>query len=44
VRTAADRRQLAVYFYRCNRVGTLLYDSSDYVVYRLDPSKLWRAT
>ena len=42
VRTAAERRQLAVYFYRCNRVGTRLYDSSDYVVYRLDPSKLWQ--
>ncbi len=43
IRTAAERRQLSRYFYRCNRVGTLLYDSSDYVVYRLDPSRLGRA-
>jgi hypothetical protein len=44
VRTASDRRLLGQYFYRCNRVGTLLYDSDDYVVYRLDRSKLWRAS
>jgi hypothetical protein len=41
VRTAADRRQLSRYFYRCNRVGTRIYDSDDYVVYRLDASRLW---
>jgi hypothetical protein len=41
VRTAADRRRLGTYFYRNNRVGTLLYDSDSYVVYRLERSKLW---
>jgi hypothetical protein len=44
VRTPSDRRLLGQYFYRCNRVGTLLYDSEDYVVYRLDSSKLWTAS
>jgi hypothetical protein len=41
IRTASERRLLGQYFYRCNRVGTLFYDSNDYVVYRLDASKLW---
>jgi hypothetical protein len=43
IRTTADRRLLGQYFYRCNRVGTRLYDSLDYVVYRLDASRLWKA-
>jgi hypothetical protein len=43
IRTASDRRLLGQYFYRCNRVGTRLYDSRDYVVYRLNASKLWGA-
>lgn len=41
IRTAADRRQLGTYFYRNNRVGTLVYDSDSYVVYRLERRKLW---
>jgi hypothetical protein len=41
IRTPADRAELGRYFYRCNRVGTLLYDSEDYVVYKLDRSRLW---
>ena len=44
IRTLSDRRHLSRYFYRCNRVGTLLYDSEEYVVYRLDSSKLWAAS
>ena len=41
IRTPADRAELGRYFYRCNRVGRLLYDSPDYVVYRLDRLRLW---
>jgi hypothetical protein len=44
IRTAADRHELGRYFYRCNRVGKLLYDSADYVVYRLEASRLWKAS
>jgi hypothetical protein len=32
---------LSNYFYENNRVGTLMYDSADLVVYRLDPEKLF---
>ena len=42
VRTAAGRRRLSRYFYRCNRIGTRIYDSDDYVVYRLYASRLWK--
>jgi hypothetical protein len=41
VRTVAQRRQLGTYFYRNNRVGTLLHDSPTYAVYRLEQQKLW---
>jgi hypothetical protein len=41
VRTAAQRRQLGSYFYRNNRVGTLIHDSPTYAVYELDRRKLW---
>jgi hypothetical protein len=41
IRTPADRAGLGRYFYRCNRVATLLYDSPEYVVYRLDRPRLW---
>ena len=41
LRTGAQRKALGTYFYENNRVGTLLYDSPDYVVYRLDPAKLF---
>ncbi len=41
VRSKADRRWLGTYFYRNNRVGTVLHDSPTYVVYRLDRRKLW---
>jgi hypothetical protein len=41
IRTASQRRQLGTYFYRNNRVGTLIHDSPTYAVYRLDPGKLF---
>ncbi|MSO94777.1 MAG: hypothetical protein EXQ81_03160 [Thermoleophilia bacterium] len=41
VRTQSDRALLGRYFYRNNRVGTLLYDEEPYVVYRLEPKKLF---
>jgi hypothetical protein len=41
VRTVADRRWLGTYFYRNNRVGTLVYDTWPYAVYRLDPRRLF---
>jgi hypothetical protein len=41
LRTPAQRRALGNYFYENNRVGDLLYDSEDYVVYRLNRGKLF---
>jgi hypothetical protein len=41
VRTPAQERALSNYFYENNRVGTLVYDSPDYVVYRLEREKLF---
>jgi hypothetical protein len=41
LRTRAQRRALGNYFYENNRVGTLLYDSPDFVVYRLEHRKLF---
>ena len=41
LRTPAQRHALGNYFYENNRVGTLLYDSPEYVVYRLDRRKLF---
>jgi hypothetical protein len=41
VRTVGQRRQLGSYFYRNNRVGTLIDDSPTYAVYRLERRKLW---
>ncbi len=40
LRTDAQRRALGRYFYANNRVGNLVFDSRDYVVYKLDPKKL----
>ena len=39
--TPGQRRALGNYFYENNRVGTLVYDSPDFVVYRLDRRKLF---
>jgi hypothetical protein len=41
LRTPAQRHALGNYFYENNRVGTLVYDSPDYAVYRLDERKLF---
>lgn len=41
LQTAAQRRALGNYFYENNRVGTLVYDSPDFAVYRLDRDKLF---
>ncbi|MET0938401.1 MAG: hypothetical protein ABWY51_04155 [Gaiellaceae bacterium] len=41
LRTPAQERALSNYFYENNRVGTLVYDSPDYVVYRLEREKLF---
>jgi hypothetical protein len=41
IRTQADRQQLGTYYYRNGRVGKLVYDSEEYVVYRLERGKLW---
>lgn len=41
LRTPAQRQALGNYFYENNRVGTLVYDSPDYAVYRLDERKLF---
>jgi hypothetical protein len=41
IRTTAQRRQLGTYFYRNNRVGTLIQDSPTYAVYLLVARKLF---
>jgi hypothetical protein len=41
LRTPAQERALSNYFYENSRVGTLVYDSPDYVVYRLEREKLF---
>ena len=41
LRTPEQRRALGNYFYENNRVGDLVYDSPDFVVYRLDHDKLF---
>jgi hypothetical protein len=41
LRTPEQRRALGVYFYENNRIGTLVYDSPDHAVYRLDQAKLF---
>jgi O-antigen/teichoic acid export membrane protein len=41
IRTARDRRLLGAYYYRNNRVGTLVYDIAPYTIYRLEPGKLF---
>ncbi len=41
IRTNADRKMLGTYCRRNNRVGTLLYHSPDYVLYRLSAKKLF---
>ena len=42
IRTERDRRLLGVYYYRNNRVGTLVHDELPYTIYRLDRKKLFR--
>jgi hypothetical protein len=39
-RTAAQRRQLGRYFARLNLVGSVVADTPQYAVYRLDASKI----
>jgi hypothetical protein len=41
VRTEYDRRLLGTYYYRNNRVGTLVYDVRPYTLYELSPKKLF---
>jgi hypothetical protein len=41
IRTEEQRRQIGTYFYRLNRLGTLVSDSPTYAIYRLDKWKLW---
>jgi hypothetical protein len=41
LRTDAQRKTLGNYFYENNRIGTLVFDSPDYVVYRIDHKKLF---
>jgi hypothetical protein len=41
VRTAADRQEMSGYYYRNGRVGKLVYDSEEFVVYRLERKRLW---
>ena len=43
LRTEAQREALGTYFYENNRVGTVLFDSPDFVVYRLEHDKLFRS-
>jgi hypothetical protein len=40
--TAKQRKALGNYFYENNRIGTLLFDSPDFAVYRIDPKKVFR--
>ena len=44
LRTPAQRRALGNYFYENNKVGTLVWDSPDYAVYRFDERKLFPET
>jgi len=41
LRTPAQRAALGNYFYENNKTGTLVFDSRDYAVYRLDAAKLF---
>jgi hypothetical protein len=41
VHSGPEREQLGNYFYESNRIAELIHDSAQYVVYRLDPSKLF---
>jgi hypothetical protein len=41
LRTPEQRAALGNYFYENNRVGRVVYDSPRYVVYRLDPQRLF---
>jgi hypothetical protein len=41
LRTAAQRRALGNYFYENNRVGTLVFDSPDFAIFRMDRQKLF---
>ena len=43
LRTAAQRKALGSYYYENNRIGTLIFDSPDFAVYRLDRHKLFPA-
>ncbi len=41
VHPGEERELLGNYFYENNRIGSLVYDSASYAVYRLDPAKLF---
>ena len=41
LQTPAQRKALGNYFYENNRIGTLVYDSPDFAVYRLERKKLF---
>jgi hypothetical protein len=40
LQTEEQRRGLSRYYYGANRIGTLLHDSADFAVYRLEAGKL----
>lgn len=41
LKTPEQRRRLGNYYYENNRIGRVVYDSRDFVVYQLDPRKLF---
>jgi hypothetical protein len=41
LRTRAQRDALGNYYYENNRIGTLVFDSADYAIYRIDRAKLF---
>jgi len=43
LRTDAQRKALGTYYYENNRIGTLIFDSPEFAVYRIDRAKLFRA-
>ena len=41
LQTQKQRDELGDYFYENNRIGTLVFDSADYAIYRIDRTKLF---
>lgn len=41
LRTPAHRKALGTYFYENNRIGTLVFDSPDFAIYRINRGKLF---